>query len=329
MARLSIILPVYNVEKYIVRCLESIYSQHISPDLFEVIIVDDETPDTSIEIARKYLKNYSNFKIISQKNRGLGGARNSGINNASGTYIWFVDSDDEITNNSLDIVLSAIDRDPEAEIIVFDHVTDKNDFEFAIPSPLFCTTSSGIDLVLSGFMITTVWNCIYRKSFLDKWDLRFREKFKHEDSEFNLQAAVLAKKIDICKFPIYRYYTGNPGSIMNSISLANIKDYMSYLDTADKFLKKHNSGQDKRFYLAVCRYIGLSLATVFKHSLMLKVDDYQIFREELKKQKARYLHFVQSLPIKNRVLLTIQLFSSSKTFPTLIYYKKLILFSNE
>ena len=100
--RLSIIIPFFNVEKFIGRCLESVYSQDIPENEYEVICVDDSSPDDSLSIVQDYAQKHANLRIVKNKqNRKLGGARNAGLDVASGDYIWFIDSDDFIEDNVL------------------------------------------------------------------------------------------------------------------------------------------------------------------------------------------------------------------------------------
>ena len=95
MIRLSIIIPFYNVEQYIALCLDSVYHQDIPEEEYEVICVDDCSPDSSIAIVEEYAKKHTNLVVVrNQYNRKLGGARNAGMEVATGRYVWFVDSDD-------------------------------------------------------------------------------------------------------------------------------------------------------------------------------------------------------------------------------------------
>ena len=97
---LSIVIPIYNVEKYIDRCLNSIFSQDVSPENLEVICVNDGPPENSMQIVNCYANKYANLHIVNQQNQGLSVARNGGMAIAKGDYLWFVDSDDYVTDNS-------------------------------------------------------------------------------------------------------------------------------------------------------------------------------------------------------------------------------------
>lgn len=92
MKKLSIIIPMYNVDQYIGKCLDSCLKQDISKDEYEIIVVDDESPDNSSSIVEEYMKNNMNIRLIYRKNGGLSAARNTGLKEAKGEYIWFVAS---------------------------------------------------------------------------------------------------------------------------------------------------------------------------------------------------------------------------------------------
>jgi len=105
---LTIVIPVYKVEKYIDKCLSSIYATSCHEDVFEIIVVNDGTPDDSMTIVSKHADKHTNLRIINQKNQGLSRSRNVGIENAKGDYIWFVDSDDWVENGFLSKLISLL-----------------------------------------------------------------------------------------------------------------------------------------------------------------------------------------------------------------------------
>ena len=111
MKKLSIIIPVYNVEKYILPCLESVFRQGLDDKCYEVIIVNDGTQDKSMEVINKIICSHDNIKIINQKNQGLSVARNNGIEASTGEYLMFIDSDDLLIENSIHTLLeSTLDK---------------------------------------------------------------------------------------------------------------------------------------------------------------------------------------------------------------------------
>lgn len=117
--KFSIIVPVYNVEKYIDKCISSIRNQ--SYPIFECIVVDDGSKDSSISIAKELIKDDERFIILSKQNGGLSDARNFGLNKASGDYVWFVDSDDFIEKNALELLKQHLDQQ-QSDIVCFDMI---------------------------------------------------------------------------------------------------------------------------------------------------------------------------------------------------------------
>ena len=110
--KLSIIIPVYKVEKYIARCLDSIFNQKVDDSLIEVIVVNDGTPDNSMQIVNSYVAMHRNLTIINQENQGLSVARNVGLAKATGDYVWFVDSDDWLVEDAFSILFGYMKDNP-------------------------------------------------------------------------------------------------------------------------------------------------------------------------------------------------------------------------
>ena len=120
MKLLSIIVPVYNVEKYLSKCLDSLLAQDIPISDYEIIIVNDGSTDSSLVIAESYSQTNSNIRVISQLNKGLGGARNTGIRSSEGKYLFFVDSDDTIQKNTLKPLLECMES-KKLQVLRFNH----------------------------------------------------------------------------------------------------------------------------------------------------------------------------------------------------------------
>ena len=115
--KLSIIVPCYNVEEYVEKCIVSLENQNIPEDDYEILAYNDESKDNTLDILNRLAKTYSNVKVASHKNKGLSGTRNRGIREAKGEFLWFVDSDDWITENCLKSILSSVGQ--ETDLIAF------------------------------------------------------------------------------------------------------------------------------------------------------------------------------------------------------------------
>ena len=231
---LSIIVPTYNVEKYIEKCLNSIIPQ-LTPEV-ELIVVDDCTPDRSAEIAKAVLAEaQAQVRLIHRpKNGGLSAARNTGMEHACGKYCWFVDSDDAVADTSVAVILSHIKQTP-IDMLVFNYCAFREDGTHNGGSTM---TSSHITISdsqqqleqMCGFLQNTcmglqVWRRVYSMSCIRKNHLQFepnREVFA-EDVCFNLQYLNCCKTIQCIPDCLY-FYLVRGTSIMGTNKLARVKE---------------------------------------------------------------------------------------------------------
>lgn len=244
---LSIIIPVYNVEKYIGRCLDSIFQQKININTYEVIVVNDGTPDNSMKIVEQYTENYSNLKIIHQKNQGLSGARNTGLNAARGTYVWFIDSDDWLKTGSLAYVSDYLHKDHTVIATNLDYCYDdesKNKLERTMYTDALVTNKE----YFLKYSIGAVQRYIINRSFLIKNQLSFLSGIYHEDADFGTKMVYYAKYIFVLKQPVYNYYQRTEGSIMSNWKPKNTLDYIFVYRELSLFLKMKVGRVDYSFF---------------------------------------------------------------------------------
>lgn len=214
MKKLSLIIPVYNVEKYVAKCIESCISQNVSSVDYEIIIINDGSTDDSLQIVNEIVGKYDNITVFSQKNGGLSLARNKGLSLAKGEYVWFIDSDDWIEINCLENIINKLVK---IDVLAMGYTeayddSKKNKKVFVSNIPV----ANGIELLHSTFIIPAQFY-IYRRSFLEKNNLFFEPKIFHEDFEFTPRMLYLAKKIVVYKKLVYFFYK-RPGSITTSIN---------------------------------------------------------------------------------------------------------------
>lgn len=201
MKKFSIIIPIYNVEKYIDRCLKSVINQ--SYKNFEVILIDDGSTDKSISIANKYLLD-ERFTIYHKKNGGQSSARNYGINKANGEYIIFLDSDDYIDIKLLENLEKEV-NDNNIDVISYGIYTDDGEIKktkhhcFTTSNPTNC-----ISKLLDATFVDPAWAYCYRLEFYKNNKFRFEEDRYHED--FGLIPYILIKAESISSIPFYGYY---------------------------------------------------------------------------------------------------------------------------
>ena len=229
MINLSIIIPVYNVEKYIYSCLESIYRQGLSEDDFEIILVNDGTPDNSMAVIDNIVGQHHNIVILNQENQGQSVARNNGLAVSKGKYIMFVDSDDLLFDNSLaPLVQKAIES--SADLVVADFVR-MNDEDIPLhpsaPNQEYrFVEGSGFDFFLSDFdpRDSFVWRTIYKKEFLIDYDIKFVPDIYYEDIPYTQECYLKASKVVRCKYPFYLYRI-REGSSTASYTKKNALDF--------------------------------------------------------------------------------------------------------
>lgn len=245
---LSLIIPVYKVEKYIEQCLNSIYTQKIPEDLYEVIIVNDGTPDKSMRIVEKFCS-HKNLKIINQENQGLSLARNNGMAISHGEYIWFIDSDDWLLPNALFTIISEIKNNITVDVfstrlLMFFENTEKTKIDFN-PS---IYELSGKQYLTKGYNIGASQRFIMKKTFLHKNELSFYPHILHEDGVFGYMMLYFAQNIKILKDPVYAYRLRQEGSIMSSISVKSCYDLIKGHKILKEFMYEKVDKQEQIWY---------------------------------------------------------------------------------
>lgn len=239
----SVIIPVYNVEKYINRCLKSILSQHYN-DL-EIIVIDNGSTDRSGSICDIYANEYANFSVYHIENHGVGSARNFGLSKARGEFIYFVDSDDYLVGN-----LFAEFEDkltPDLDLLVFSYynsfeqeMTEKNRTKKILPYngsyDKYDFSKIFKDLFLSD-MLYTVWNKLYRREFLIENNISFEKYELGEDVRFNLDVYHKVNKVYLSQDSYYVYVIGRKGSAMSSYNPKRLQYQLQELELVDSLLK--------------------------------------------------------------------------------------------
>lgn len=235
--KLSIIVPIYNVEKYIKECINSLYRQNLNEDEFEVILVNDGSTDNSIQEVESIVNQHNNISIINQPNQGLSTSRNNGLAKASGRYISFVDSDDIIVDNSLSILLQyAIDNNVDTikgkVIKIEDSNVPKQGVTQTMPTPEFII-KNGEDAYTENFdrLECYAWQNLYKREFLIRENIKFLAGLIFEDIAFYNEICLKAKSFAISNVPFY-IYRQRQGSIMSTmnkdklISMNKVNEYI-------------------------------------------------------------------------------------------------------
>jgi CDP-glycerol glycerophosphotransferase len=204
--RLSVVVPVYNVENYLAECLDSIRAQTFT-DL-EVVLVDDGSTDGSSAIAEQYAGRHANISMIRQANAGLAAARNSGVRHVSGELLAFVDSDDTIPPHAYELMVSTLDESG-SDFVVGSVVKGPSGAESEPPwlNRIHRQRRIGINVEQFPEVIHDVfaWNKVFRREFWDRAGIRFPEGLRYEDQVAITRAYLLAERIDVVRRPVYRW----------------------------------------------------------------------------------------------------------------------------
>lgn len=286
MVKISVIIPVYNSEKYLERCLNSILNQTFQE--FEAICINDGSTDTSLKILESYQNKDSRIKIINIENSGVSIARNIGLNKAVGKYISFVDSDDYIDNNFLEKLYNEIDKNKaqvaSASII---RESEKKQVKLIEYKKKETTKNSKDNLIKNQCRkYCFVWNKIYLASFLKENDLYFKDNFIFEDVFFTSSALEMAEKIVYVPNIFYHYWK-SPNSLIRK--------------NTDK--TRYDKLQAEKHLSQICRKYG-----IFKNNELNYKEDFYLFRIKILRinhylatKKYLLLGFIPALVIKKSV----------------------------
>jgi len=230
---LSLIVPIYNVEKYIRACIKSIYKQGLDENRFELIIVNDGTKDNSMSVIADIINQHTNITIINQENQGLSMARNTGIAAAKGEYILMPDSDDILIENSLKPLLEkALETKVDLVMADFLYMTDEeiDDFynkEFKQPEPQFKkVVGEQIYLELLNPYHCYVWRTLYSRKFLIAENLTFYPGIRYQDIPFTHECYLKANNC-ISTNILLNIYRRWPGSSTNAYKFENSRHFIS------------------------------------------------------------------------------------------------------
>lgn len=235
--RLSIIIPVYNVEAYLAQCLDSVYRQDIPEDEYEVICVDDCSPDNSLLILESYASAHNNMIIVKNaENRKLGGARNAGMDVASGRYVMYIDSDDFIDDNVLGRLCSIAEQD-DLDVLHFDYETfpEKRKLRKVGSTEIMTGPDMFFDMRFIWFHdLVTAWRKLYKRTFLLENRISFAEHIMFEDNDYAILVFANALKAKHVQIDAY-HYRNNPDSITRTKCSSQHISY--WMDLCNRLIK--------------------------------------------------------------------------------------------
>ena len=268
---ISIIIPVYKIEKFIDKCIKSIISQTYRN--LEIILVDDGSPDKCPSICDKYAKIDNRIKVIHKPNGGLSDARNAGIDICKGDYIGFVDGDDYISENMYEHLLEHCIKYNADMSICGIYAIDEDYSNLSIYNPMIYkeTILSNIQALNHLFLTFDVnfevaWNKLYKRNlFFNKDNIRYPYGKLHEDTYTTYKLLYYANNIAVFNEPLY-YYVQRSGSIMKRIpSVSQIMDRAVSANEAISFIKNNNISLTQEVIAYAARRYSSSLDLLIKN----------------------------------------------------------------
>lgn len=266
MLKLSVIVPCYKVEQYFRKCVDSLLNQDLPKDEYEIILVDDGSPDGCPAICDEYANTYDNVKVIHRKNGGLSAARNSGIEVAQGKYVQFVDSDDYLEANVLKSLVEKVEAD-NLDILRFNYQIVNERYEVFEPNKESKPFVDYIDEVCNGLVFLTehlgfgcyAWQFILRRDLLE--NCVFKEGVYFEDIDWTPRLLLKASRVTSTDLMVYDYLI-REGSITQSVDEKKkrkvLNDLFLSICSLQELMKEVG---DKRWFLGMVSQVTLSLCS--------------------------------------------------------------------
>ena len=278
---ITIIVPIYKVESYIRRCLESVIAQETDSLRMECILVDDSSPDNSMKIARQVLDDYHGnitFKVLHhERNRGLSAARNTGIMAAKGDYIFFLDSDDWLTPKSLSKMFAVLSDYPGCPLVIGQYVQDSRTLPAYEKTGLLTDTQEIKQMFLEERIPVHAWNKLVKRSLILDSSLFFVEGTIFEDEWWSYRLFNVVDSVFLLPEEVYVYET-NPSSIMGTRFKNGDLSISSYVFTFTNMLDHPYDGLRVNQYFFMFRHI-IRAMDIYIHCTLsegLKKDFYAL-----------------------------------------------------
>lgn len=302
----SIIIPVYNVEKFLRKCLDAIVEQKFSD--YEVILIDDGSQDKSGEICDVYAEKYEKITVYHIENHGVSHARNIGLQMAKGKYIWFIDSDDFIESNALYNICEELKKKQEPDLLVFD--ANVRDQENNIKQVITCDELRKQNMNFQNdreliYMNTALWNKIYKRQIISEKQLIFSENITiAEDLLFNYIYILECRNVEYEKKVLYNYIQRKNSAMQGA---GRNRDVLKAFEQLIEYYKKVNMYSNYKVEIQYLIYYHIYLTSMIRmvRNNAEKMEINYILKW-LKEQKLSPLilnKYVRHMPIKHIVLL--------------------------
>ncbi|MGI6776614.1 MAG: glycosyltransferase family 2 protein [Acetivibrionales bacterium] len=306
----SIIIPVYNMEKYILNCLESVLNQTFED--IEIIVINDGSVDNSLGIINEYAGRDERIIVINQENRGLSHSRNQGILAAKGRYLSFIDSDDTVKKDFIEKMFYRCQEDG-SDIVVCNYIevyegTKKLKYNSFFESKSLDRLDAMRELIRDYSIKSFVWNKLFSKTIFDSNNILFKEGVLYEDLYTTYKLFFYANRVSFLDDYLY-YYLQREGSITNSISARHIEYRMNALEEIKWFLIENRLFDClKREFVSMCLLAYLDIS-----NRMIKFDPENTLENKVREKinallggniSLHMIYSMSELPVKKNIQLT-------------------------
>lgn len=266
--KISIIVPVYNGSKYLDKTISSLLNQPYKD--IELILINDGSTDNSREICEKYKFFDNRIILINQINRGISSARNVGLEIATGDYISFIDQDDMISDNIYEILMSGFNSDVDLVVSgkvmkLIDEDELINEVHYVYKDANFKSSKELFELIMNvnrDMCLLHLWNCLYRRDVITKYNIRFNTcfKFGHEDSLFNIQYISHCNSVQLKSGIVYYYSRRKETSTSLKRNMDYICNFKLYSEiTKDSLISNLDKKENRSILYTYLIRLGISL----------------------------------------------------------------------
>lgn len=298
--KLSVIIPVFNVELYLEECVLSLYKQNLLEEDFEVIIINDGSTDRSLELARKLSEQYNNIKLFSQENKGLSATRNRAISEAKGDYVFFLDSDDYIYPSTIKSIIDKAYK-YDLEILRFDYRSvDELGKDMEVSAFIDKRLKYSNKVVDGAELVSKIYNreffsclSLIKRRFLLDSNVRFVEGMYFEDIEFSIKLALKSSRAMYVPDIIYAYRKRST-SILHTFNMKKVEDIIKISSNLKKTYLKENYNNE-------VKSVVKENITQLMVSLLLRVAESNLFNERkvifthIKSNNLTYLYLQKNI----------------------------------
>lgn len=314
MPKLSVIVPIYNVEEYLANCIESILNQTFKD--FELILINDGSTDNSLEICYRYRDRDKRINVINKKNGGVSSARNIGIEISKGEYIAFVDPDDDIEINMYEELMGIMENN-NVDIVVsgfkFINLINNTSEKFNIynrTNRIIKRKEINNEILIDilnldncyGYGMYSCWNKIYKKELFFKYNIRFDDnKNNGEDAKLNLIMLTVINSIYFLDIPLYNYYIRKRESLTQMVREDTYKDILDNRDFHEYLCNLYGNSQlckngIKKYLNDTIRYMNLVSVSNFqlgkKNKILKEILNDYTFKKSINKYECQHRFYV-------------------------------------